>query len=102
LAANFSGAFERNAIFLGSLDSAERRLVVGANSNAAYADPGYLLYVRENTLVAQRFDSRSYVLSGEPHTISDEVQYLPEIDLAPLTVRERHGAVVPALAGSAS
>jgi Tol biopolymer transport system component len=82
LTANFSGAFEKNAIFLGSLDSAERRLIVSASSNAAYADPGYLLYLRENALVAQRFDSHSYVLSGEPHTISDEVQYLPQIDLA--------------------
>jgi hypothetical protein len=27
---------------------------------SAYADPGYLLYMRDNALVAQRFDSRSY------------------------------------------
>ncbi len=82
LAANFSGEFEKNTIFLGSLDSGEKRFIVSASSNAAYADPGYLLYWRDNALVAQRFDSRSYVLSGEPHTVSDEVQYLPQIDLA--------------------
>jgi len=56
LAANFGGEFEKNAIFVGSLDSKETRLVVGASSNAAYADPGYLLYVRDNALVAQRLD----------------------------------------------
>jgi Tol biopolymer transport system component len=82
LAANFSGAFEKNAIFLASLDSAERRLIVSTSSNAAYAGPGYLLYMRDNALVAQRFDSHSYVLSGEARTVSDEVLYLPQIDLA--------------------
>jgi eukaryotic-like serine/threonine-protein kinase len=82
LATNFSGAFEKKAIFLGSLDSAEKRLIVSTTSNAAYAIPGYLLYLRDNVLVAQRFDSHNFVLSGEPHTISDEVQYVPQIDLA--------------------
>ena len=77
LAGNFSGHFEANQIFLGSLDSGEKRPIVSASSNAAYADPGYLLYMRDNVLVAQRFDSRKYVLSGEPRTISDEVQYFP-------------------------
>lgn len=82
LAANFSGQFEKNKIFVGSLDSSERWPVVSASSNAAYADPGHLLYLRDNALVAQRFDSSSYVLSGEPHTVSDEVRYFPIIDLA--------------------
>jgi WD40-like Beta Propeller Repeat len=76
------GQFEINNIFLGSLDSGEKRPIVSASSNAAYADPGYLLYIRDNALVAQRFDSRSYELSGEPRTISDEVQYFPQTDLA--------------------
>src|SRR6266700_5466909 len=82
LAANFGGEFEKNAVFVGSLDSQETRFVVSASSNAAYADPGYLLYVRDNALVAQRFDPRTYTLSGEPRTISDEVQYFPQTDLA--------------------
>ena len=82
LAGNFSGHFKANQIFLGSLDSGEKRPIVSASSNAAYADPGYLLYMRDNVLVAQRFDSRTYVLTGEPRTISDEVQYFPQTDLA--------------------
>ena len=86
LGANFSGQFEKNEIFVGSLDSAERKPIVGASSNPAYADPGYLLYVRDNALVAQRFDARSYVLSGDPHTVGGEVQYLPQIDLALFSV----------------
>jgi serine/threonine protein kinase/Tol biopolymer transport system component len=87
LGANFSGLFEKNAIFLGSLDSQERRLLVSTSANAAYADPGYLVYMRDNkTLVAQPFDRRRYVLSGEPHTLSDEVLYLPGVDRAIFSV----------------
>ena len=75
LAANFSGQSENNAIFLGSLDSQERSLVVNTSANAAYAEPGYLVYLRDKTLVAQPFHRQRYVLSGEPHTLSDEVLY---------------------------
>jgi len=82
LAGNFSGHFESNQIFMGSLDSGEKRPIVSASSNAAYAEPGYLLYLRDNALVAQRFDARKYALSGEPRTISNDVQYFPQTDLA--------------------
>jgi serine/threonine protein kinase/Tol biopolymer transport system component len=82
LAGNFSGHIENNEIFLGSLDSTKKRSIVAASSNVAYAEPGYLLYMRDTSLVAQKFDAHNFVLSGEPHTISDEVQYFPQTDLA--------------------
>jgi Tol biopolymer transport system component len=87
LGANFSGHLENNAIFLGSLDSQERRWLVNTSANAAYAEPGYLLYLRENkTLVAQPFDRRRYVLSGEPQALGDEVRYFPLVDRALFSV----------------
>ena len=86
LAANFSGQLENNAIFLGSLDSQDRRLLVNTSANAAYAEPGYLLYLRDKTLVAQPFDRRRYVLSGEPHPLSDDVLYFPGVDRAVFSV----------------
>jgi serine/threonine protein kinase/Tol biopolymer transport system component len=87
LGSNFAGLLENNAIFLGSLDSQERRLLVSTSANAAYAEPGYLLYLRDNkTLVAQPFDGRRYVLSGEPHTLSDEVLYTPLVNRAVFSV----------------
>jgi Tol biopolymer transport system component len=90
LAANFTGLLEHNAIFLGSLDSEERRLLVSSSANAAYAEPGYLLYLRDNeTLVAQAFDRRRYVLSGEPHTLTDGVLYFPTVDRAVFSVSSR-------------
>jgi hypothetical protein len=100
VAANFSGHYEKNEIFVGSLDSAEKWPVVSASSNAVYADP-YLLYVRDNALVAQRFDARRYVLSGETHTVSDAVQYLPIIDLAVFDVAGKRTLVAQTGTGAA-
>jgi len=86
LAANFSGRPGINAIFVGSLDSTEKHFVVSASANAFYSDPGYLLYMRDKTLVAQPFDLRHFALSGEPHTLSDEVLYFPQVYRAAFSV----------------
>jgi Tol biopolymer transport system component len=40
-----------------------------------YVDPGYLVYAREGTLVAQRFDAKSGRVSGEPISVADRVRY---------------------------
>ena len=82
LACNFSGRLDKNWIVMGSLDSPERRPIVNASTNAVYADPGYLLYWRDDALVAQRFDLGSYSLTGEPHIVSDAVQYFPQTNFA--------------------
>ena len=62
-------------------------MLVSTSANAAYAEPGYLLYLRDNkTPVAQPFDRRRYVLSGEPHTLSDDVLYFPGVDKAVFSI----------------
>jgi Tol biopolymer transport system component len=86
LAANFSGRPGINAIFVGALDSTEKHFVVSANANAFYSEPGYLLYMRDKTLVAQRFDLRQFALIGEPHTLSDEVLFFPQVYRAAFSV----------------
>jgi eukaryotic-like serine/threonine-protein kinase len=85
LACNFSGRLDHNMILLGSLDSSETRVVVNASTNVVYADPGYLIYWRDNALVAQGFDLDSYSLTGEPRPISDAVQYFPQTNFAIFT-----------------
>jgi len=80
LGANFAGHFELNAIFLGALDSAARKLIVPASSNAVYAEPGYLLYVRDSALVAQRFELGTNTVKGDARVVRNEIQYLVQID----------------------
>ena len=53
-----------NAIRLASLDGKLDKVVVQTASNAAYA-AGHLLYVRENTLVAQPFDLKRLKTAGD-------------------------------------
>jgi len=50
-------SLEQSGTYIGSLDSDEKvRILDGSSSAAVYAPPGYLLFVRDETLVAQRFD----------------------------------------------
>jgi len=86
LACNFSGRLDRNLIVIGSLDSDEKRVITTASTNAVYAEPGYLLYWRDNGLVAQRFDLRSFALTGDPRVVSDAVEYFPQTNLAVFAV----------------
>jgi Tol biopolymer transport system component len=67
------------SIYVGSLNSNEKRLVVRAKGNAAYADPGYLLFDRDQTLFAQHFDTKKFELTGEPVPVFTDVQFFPRI-----------------------
>jgi Tol biopolymer transport system component len=88
LAANFSGRREVDGIYASALDSNEKKFVVAATANASYAAPGYLLFYKDNTLLAQPFDAKSLALSGEPTTILTDIQYLPQVARAVFTVSD--------------
>jgi serine/threonine protein kinase/Tol biopolymer transport system component len=60
-------------IYLASLDTKERKLLLRNDSNAIYAAPGQLLFVRDNTLMAQGFDVAHLALEGEAKPIADHV-----------------------------
>ena len=64
---------ENTGIYVAALDSSERKLLVNADSSAAYAPPGFLLFLRERTLMAQRFDANNLQLSGEAFPIAEQV-----------------------------
>ncbi len=79
LAANVRGGSDVDGIFMGLLDSNEKRFVVKASVNAAYA-AGYLLFYRDRTLLAQRFDLSRFELTGEPTAVLKEIQFVPRIN----------------------
>lgn len=80
LAANFAGEYKKNTLYAGALDSSEKHRLTLASSNAAYAEPGYLVYLSEGGLTAQKFDLQRLSLSGEPRTVATDVQYFPSVD----------------------
>jgi len=64
---------ENNAIYVASLDSEERKLLLNANSNPVYVSPGYLLFNRQGTLMAQSFDAGRLELTGEAIPVAEGV-----------------------------
>ena len=58
---------------VGSIDSPEIKPLFTTTTRVQYVEPGYLLYVRERTLVAQRFDAASQTLQGEPVPIGEDL-----------------------------
>jgi serine/threonine protein kinase len=65
---------EDEAIYIGSLDSDSRAQVATTVSSSAYAAPGYLLFVREGTLMAQPFDAARLKITGDPTPIAEKVE----------------------------
>jgi Tol biopolymer transport system component len=67
------GANQAEEVRIGSLDGGESKTVLAGLSRVEYAPPGYLLYVRENTLVAQPFDATSGETRGEPLPLAEDL-----------------------------
>lgn len=67
---------QKSAIYVGDLESKDRRQLVAAACNAAYSPPGFLLFLRERTLMAQPFDAAGLRTTGEPFPIAEEVDYI--------------------------
>ncbi len=61
------------AVYLGKLDSKDKTRLLAAESNAVYAEPGYVLFHREGSLFAQPFNARKLTFGGDPVHVADEV-----------------------------
>ena len=64
---------ENTAVYVGSLDSPETTRLLTEQTNAVYASPGYLLFGRQGTLMAQRFDADKLQLSGEAFPVAGNI-----------------------------
>jgi Tol biopolymer transport system component len=71
----FFAASQESGVFAGSLDSHDVRLVLSSesNANAVYAPPGYLLFVRGSTLMAQPFDAERLTVTGNASSVIDHI-----------------------------
>lgn len=75
-------------IYAGSLDSKEKKKLIQDEGGMAYVSPGYLLYVRDENLLAQSFDAKEIKLAGEPFIVAEDLEYFAEIWCALFTVSE--------------
>jgi Tol biopolymer transport system component len=67
-------ASNTDGIYVGSLDSPERKLIARGRSNAMFVS-GHLLLPQDNWLVAQPFDPEKLELTGEPRRVAENVTY---------------------------
>jgi dipeptidyl aminopeptidase/acylaminoacyl peptidase len=65
---------ENTAIYVGSLDDpGSPRRLLSAQSAAVFVPPGFVLFIRAGTLLAQPFDVRSLALTGDAAAIAGNV-----------------------------
>jgi hypothetical protein len=60
-------------IWVADLKSGKRRLLGVGGSRVEYSPAGYLLYVKDRTLLAQPFDARALRITGEARPVVDGV-----------------------------
>jgi Tol biopolymer transport system component len=60
-------------IYIASLDGSDRTRLLSDDSQALYVPPGYLVFRREGTVFAQRFDAATLKLSGDALPIVRDV-----------------------------
>jgi serine/threonine protein kinase len=69
---------ENSGIYVGALDSHDRKQLLRDRSNAEYVstpEGGFLLFVRSRTLMAQPFDAANMRLMGEPRPVAEQLNY---------------------------
>jgi eukaryotic-like serine/threonine-protein kinase len=79
---------ENSAIYVGALDSKQTTRLLQAHSSMAYAPPGYVLFVRENTLMAQGLDTDMLQLKGDAFPVAERTVRNPITGRAMFSVSE--------------
>jgi len=64
----------KNAIYVQEMGASKRVRVIENASRAMWSPPGYLLFVREGNLFAQRMDPKTFQVEGEPLTVAEGIQ----------------------------
>jgi hypothetical protein len=77
---------QKNRVYIGSLSSSESTFLIETNSRVAHASPGYVMYVRERTLLAHHFDDRTGRLEGDASPVAQNVDYFSPIGIAGFSV----------------
>jgi serine/threonine protein kinase len=74
-------AGEESTILIGSLDGGEPVSLMNNESQAIYAS-GHMMFVRDQTLMAQAFDPGSLAMTGEAFPVAEDVLVVPGASLA--------------------
>ena len=79
---------ENSAIYVGTLDSKKTTRLLQVHSSMVYAPPGYVLFVRDSTLMAQGFDADTIELKGDAFLVAEHTVRVPITGRAMFSVSE--------------
>jgi hypothetical protein len=68
---------ESAVIYVQSLDSKDKKVVVRDHSDVLYVPPGYLLFRRGGKLMAIRFEAEKLAVAGDPVELVDDIDHFP-------------------------
>jgi Tol biopolymer transport system component len=68
-----AGNPEVRGVYAAELDGPNAIRLLDADGGSAYSGSGYLLFARQNTLFAQRFDPDRLIVSGPPIVVAEQV-----------------------------
>jgi eukaryotic-like serine/threonine-protein kinase len=80
-----SDVLSQSGVFAGTFDDAPLKLIFHSDANAVYAPPGYLLFVQQGSLMAQKFDVQTLAVSGQAVPIAAHAEINPIIYRAIVT-----------------
>lgn len=66
------GSQEKEGIYAADLESGQARMVLPVRSLFEYSPEGYILYSRQQAIMAQRFDMRPLAVQGDPLPVVDQ------------------------------
>ncbi|HTK29066.1 MAG TPA: protein kinase [Vicinamibacterales bacterium] len=69
----FFAAGQSPGVYLGSIAGGAPRRLVATDLAGVITPSGYLLYLHEGTVFAQRFDERALALTGEPAPVAEQL-----------------------------
>ena len=83
---SWNGSPSTAEINVAALDGKERKMLLRNDSNVAYTAPGYMLFAREATLMAQRFDTQNLELTGDAFPVVENVTYSANLSYSNFSV----------------
>jgi eukaryotic-like serine/threonine-protein kinase len=83
-----SAQLENIGIKLGSLDQPQTSFLLRSDTNAEYSTAGYLIFMRGEKILAQRFDAEARSLRGDPVTLAEQGNRILSALYSPLSVCE--------------
>jgi len=70
-------AAQVSTTYVGSLDSREKKLLFRSPTNVVASTAGYLLFIRNSTLMAQPFDAKSLTVHGDAVPVAEAFSKIP-------------------------